>query len=209
MKTVMCFGDSITWGQDPMTRNRLPYEQRWPGILQLALAARVRVIEEALCDRTTVLDSPYVEDRNGKAMLGPLLESHAPVDLLIIMLGTNDLQRHFGRSAGDVALGVATLVDLAHRSGCGPARNAPQVMVIAPQRFGALPPMERLYFAGKVDEAEALAEALRTVAETEGCHFLDASSVVRASAVDGVHLDVDSHRKLAEAVRRRVETILV
>jgi lysophospholipase L1-like esterase len=208
MKTVMCFGDSIAWGQDPATRQRMPYEMRWPGVLQLAMGDRVRVIEEALCDRTTIWDDPYVEGRNGKAMLVPLLESHAPVDLLAIMLGTNDLQRHFRKDAAEVALGVATLVDLAQRSGCGPEGKAPKILVIAPHRFGALAPMERLYFAGKEDDAARLAEALQTVAQACGCHFLDASSVVTASAADGIHLDPENHRKLASALREKVEAIL-
>ncbi len=208
MKTLMCFGNSITWGQDPATRQRMPYEMRWPGALQLAIGDRVRVIEEALCDRTTIWDDPYVEGRNGKAMLVPLLESHAPVDLLVIMLGTNDLQRHFDKSAAEVALGLGTLVDLAQRSGCGPGGNAPALLVIAPHKFGALAPMERLYFTGKEGDAERLAAALLTVAETYGCHFLDASSVVTASTADGIHLDADNHRKLAAAVQAQAEAIL-
>lgn len=208
MKTVMCFGDSISWGQDPATRQRMPYETRWPGVLQRNMGERVRVIEEALCDRTTIWDDPYVEGRNGKTMLGPLLESHAPVDLLVILLGTNDLQRHFNKTAAEVALGLATLVDLAQRSGCGPDAQAPEILLIAPHRFGALAPMERLYFAGKEADAEGLADALRTVADTSGCRFLDASSVVTASQADGIHLDPENHRALAAAVQAKVETIL-
>lgn len=208
MKTVMCFGDSISWGQDPATRQRMPYQTRWPGVLQHAMGERVRVIEEALCDRTTIWDDPYVEGRNGKTMLAPLLESHAPVDLLVILLGTNDLQRHFNKSAEEVALGLATLVDLAQRSGCGPDGKAPQVLLIAPYRFGTLAPMELLYFAGKEGDAEKLADAVRTVAETCGCHFLDASGVVTASRVDGIHLDPESHRALAVAVQAKVEAAL-
>ena len=207
MKTVMCFGDSISWGQDPATRERMPYETRWPGVLQRAMGGRVRVIEEALCDRTTIWDDPYVEGRNGKTMLAPLLESHAPVDLLVILLGTNDLQRHFNKSAAEVALGLATLADLAQRSGCGPDGKAPEILLIAPHRFGALAPMERLYFAGKEADADQLADDVRAVAETCGCHFLDASSVVTASAADGIHLDPDSHRALAAAVQAKVEAV--
>ena len=207
MKTVMCFGDSITWGQDPATRERMPYETRWPGVLQRAMGDRVRVVEEALCDRTTIWDDPYVEGRNGKAMLAPLLETHAPVDLLVIMLGTNDLQRHFNKSAAEVALGLATLVDLAQRSGCGPEGKGPEILLIAPHRFGALAPMERLYFAGKEGDADQLADDVRAVAETCGCHFLDASSVVTASTADGIHLDPEAHRTLAGAVQAQVEAL--
>lgn len=207
MKTVMCFGDSITWGQDPATRERMPYGTRWPGALQRAMGDRVRVIEEALCDRTTIWDDPYVDGRNGKTMLAPLLESHAPVDLLVIMLGTNDLQRHFSKSAAEVALGLATLADLAQRSGCGPNGGAPEILLIAPHAFGALAPMEQLYFAGKEGDAAGLGDAVRIVAETCGCHFLDASGVVTASAADGIHLDPEDHKKLAAAVQARIEAL--
>ncbi|MEM7024714.1 MAG: SGNH/GDSL hydrolase family protein [Pseudomonadota bacterium] len=206
-KTVMCFGDSITWGQDPVSRQRLPYGSRWPGVLQGALAGRIRVIEEALCDRTTIWDDPYVEGRNGKAMLGPLLESHAPIDLLAIMLGTNDLQRHFHKNAAEVALGVRTLTELALRTGCGPSGEAPELLVIAPHSFGGMAPMERLYFSGKEQEATALAESLRVVAECYGARFIDASKVVVAGA-DGIHLDAENHRKLAQAVCAEIEPVL-
>lgn len=206
MTTVMCFGDSITWGQDPVTRARHAYEVRWPGALQRAMAG-VRVIEEALCDRTTIWDDPYVEGRNGKAMLGPLLESHAPVDVLVIMLGTNDLQRHFHRSAAEVAIGVGTLVELAQRSRCGPAGGAPKLLVIAPHRFGGMAPMEQLYFSGKEADATALGACLRIVAECYGCGYLDASDVVTAG-VDGIHLDADNHGKLAAAVQAKLAGML-
>ncbi len=206
MRTVMCFGDSITWGQDPVTRARHAYEVRWPGALQLAMP-EVRVIEEALCDRTTIWDDPYVAGRNGKAMLAPLLESHAPVDLLVIMLGTNDLQRHFHKSAAEVAIGVGTLIELAQRSRCGPDGGAPGVLVIAPHRFGGMAPLERLYFSGKEQDATALGECLRVVADCYGCGFLDASDVVTAGA-DGIHLDADNHGKLAAAVQAKLEAML-
>lgn len=207
MKTVMCFGDSITWGQDPVTRERHPYEVRWPGALQRALEDSVRVIEEALCDRTTIWDDPFVEGRNGKAMLGPLLESHAPVDVLVIMLGTNDLQRHFHQSAAEVAIGVGTLIEMTQRSRCGPAGGAPKLLVVAPHGFGGMAPMERLYFSGKEQDATALGECLRVVADCYGCGFLDASDVVTAGA-DGIHLDAENHGKLAAAVQAKLEAML-
>lgn len=207
MKTVLCFGDSITWGYDPATRERMSLDERWPGVLRRAMRDQVRVIEEGLCGRTAVWDDPYVDGRNGKAMLAPLLESHAPVDLLVIMLGTNDLQRHFGKGAAEVALGLAALADLARRSGCGPGGTAPEILLIAPPAFGRLAPMERLSFAGKERAAAALADAVRAVAETRCYRFLDASAVVTASAADGIHLDIEGHARLAVAVQAEIETL--
>src|SRR5262249_26502974 len=89
MKTVMCYGDSLTWGYNPSDGTRYPFDQRWPGVLQQELGVGVRVIEEALNGRTAATDSWLLPDRNGRTLLAPLLESHAPLDLVILMLGTN------------------------------------------------------------------------------------------------------------------------
>jgi lysophospholipase L1-like esterase len=88
MKTILCYGDSLTWGYNPADATRYPFEQRWPGVLQAELGSEVRVIEEALNGRTAATDSWVQPNRNGRAMLGPLLESHAPLDWVIVMLGT-------------------------------------------------------------------------------------------------------------------------
>jgi lysophospholipase L1-like esterase len=90
MKTIMCFGDSLTWGYDPRDGTRYPFDKRWAGVLEQELGSGFRVIEEALSGRTAVTDSSLLPDRNGRVMLEPLLESHAPIDLCILMLGTND-----------------------------------------------------------------------------------------------------------------------
>jgi lysophospholipase L1-like esterase len=140
-------------------------------------------------------------------MLGPLLESHAPVDVLAIMLGTNDLQMHFHKSSVEVALGVGTLVELAQRSGCGAGGGAPAILIIAPHRFGEMAPIERLYFTGKERDAADLAGALAIIADSHQSSFLDASDVVTAGT-DGIHLDADGHRKLASAVSQRIEALL-
>lgn len=208
MKTIMCFGDSITWGQDPVTRQRLNFAERWPGVVQGILGSRGRVIEEALCDRSTVWDDPYVEGRNGMAMLATLLESHAPVDLLIIMLGTNDFQRHLNKSADDVALGCGALINLAQSSRSGPAGDRPAVLAIAPPALGNLNAFAKLYFAGKEEQSRLLAERLRIVTQTSRCHWMDASSVVSSSETDGVHLDRADHAQLGAAIAQRCVDIL-
>jgi lysophospholipase L1-like esterase len=91
MKSILCYGDSITWGYNPADGTRFPFSDRWPGILQAELGGSFRVIEEALPGRTTSIDSPYLPDRNGKKSLQLVLESHMPLDLFVLMLGTNDL----------------------------------------------------------------------------------------------------------------------
>ena len=208
MQTVMCFGDSITWGQDPVTRQRMPFQVRWPGVLQRGLGDRVRVVEEALCDRTTVWDDPFLPNRSGSAMLGTLLESHSPVDLLIVMLGTNDFQRQYRRSAEEVAIGCGALITVAEKSTCGPENGAPAILVVAPPPLGPLNSFARLYFEGQEPQSRQLAPFLGIVTSTAGCDFLDAGEIVRSSAADGVHLDQPSHLQLGKAIVERARALL-
>lgn len=99
MKTIVCYGDSNTWGYDPVTMDRLPITQRWTGVLAQELGAGYRVIEEGLNGRTTVWDDPIEGYKNGKEYLIPCLETHRPIDLITILLGTNDLKMRFSVSA--------------------------------------------------------------------------------------------------------------
>ncbi len=136
MRTVLCYGDSNTWGYEPATGKRFPEDVRWPGVLARQLGEGFRVIEEALNGRTTVRDDPVEEHKNGKTYLRPCLESHAPLDLVIIALGVNDLKARFFASASDVADGAGVLVSIARRSGVGPDGGSPAVMLVAPPPCG-------------------------------------------------------------------------
>ncbi len=122
MKTILCYGDSLTWGYDPRDGTRYPFDQRWPGALEQELGSGFRVIEEALSGRTTVADSPLLPNRSGLKMLEPLLESHAPIDLCILMLGTNDAASGYRLSASDVACGCLALIWAIEKSQAGPGR---------------------------------------------------------------------------------------
>ncbi len=208
MKTVMCFGDSITWGQNPLTRTRFPFTKRWPGILQDALGVHTHIVEEALCDRTTVWEDPFHEGRNGRAYLGVLLESHAPVDLLIIMLGTNDLQKHYNNTAATAALGCGALIEFAQRHASGPGGVPPECLLVAPPLFGKLAPLEAMAFSGMEEELKKLPTLLAEIAITCKCAFFDASAVVAASEPDGIHLSQESHQRLALALKPEVEKLI-
>ena len=110
MRTILCFGDSNTWGDPPGGNGRFAWHERWTGILQDSLGNGFRVIEEGLCGRTTCFDDPFSPNRNGLAYLTVALETHCPLDLLIIMLGTNDLKANFNLSAFDISRGAASLL---------------------------------------------------------------------------------------------------
>ena len=212
MPTILCYGDSNTHGSVPLPagrpRERYGRDVRWPGVMRRALGVGYEVIEEALPGRTTVHDDPVARaNRNGLATLIAALESHRPVDVVVLMLGTNDLKARVGATPSDIARGIERLgrivLDASWDHGAGPGGDAPGLLVVAP------PPLpEDGPFA--VDEPGAAATShaavplIRAVAEGLGAAFIDAGTVARFSPVDGVHLDEAGHAALGEAIAEAV-----
>ena len=207
MKTIVCFGDSNTWGYHPATKGRYGRDERWAGVLRNTLGADYLVIEEGLNGRTTVWDDPIEGYKNGKEYLIPCLETHKPLDLVIIMLGTNDLKKRFSLSAFDIAKGASVLVSIAQRSETGLNGHAPKVLLLAPPPVAKLSDFVEM-FEGSEMKSRKLGQYYRQAAEELGCAFLDTSEVVVSSNVDGIHFDVDEHRKLGEKVAEIVRTLL-
>jgi lysophospholipase L1-like esterase len=210
MKTILCYGDSNTWGYDPATEARFPFDVRWTGQLRTDLGLGYWVIEEGLNGRTTVLDDPIEPGRSGIAYLAPCLLSHAPLDLILIMLGTNDCKARFSLPAPDIAAGAARLVDVVLKSGAGPNGGAPKVLLIAPPPIA---PLAGTRFAEMFAGAEAKAArfgALYAAAAAEyGVAFLNAGDVIKSSPLDAIHFEADEHRKLGEALAERVRALLM
>jgi lysophospholipase L1-like esterase len=205
MKTVLCYGDSNTWGYIGGEAERFAPDVRWTGVMQSALGSAYRVIEEGLNGRTTVWDDPIEGGRNGETYLRPCLNTHAPIDLVILMLGTNDLKRRFSLSAYDIAAGAEKLVRLIMASEAGPGHKAPQVLLVCPAAVKYHPDNTEVFG----DDAEARSRRMSAyyaaVAERNGCAFVDASTVVTVCEEDGIHLSAQAHSalgaKLADAVR--------
>ncbi|MDX1564827.1 MAG: GDSL-type esterase/lipase family protein [Phycisphaeraceae bacterium] len=155
--------------------------------------------------RTTVFEDPIEPYKNGKAALPILLETHRPLDVVTIMLGTNDLKHFFNLGPRDIALGAATLAEMVMASGAGPDGTGPKVLLISPPRVTAE------HFAPKFDEAipksQGFAEAYRMMADQIGCAFLDAAPLCDAPVPDGVHLDEASIVKLGEAMAEKIAAI--
>lgn len=208
METILCYGDSLTWGYNPIDGTRYPFNQRWPGILQRELGTEFRVIEEALNGRTTNWDSPFLPDRNGRKMLAAVLETQSPVDIFILMLGTNDLWKSFNFSASEIATGCFSLIWTVQKSQCAPGLGIPEILLIAPPPLGKLSTFMEFFFQGRHKVSTELSKEYGKVAEVTGCHFLDSSRFVKASKVDGVHLDQTDNRKLADAVKKKIIPIL-
>ena len=209
LPVVLCYGDSNTHGAEPLTGARFARDIRWPGVLARLLDGEAVVIEEGLNGRTTVREDPYMPGRNGLAYLGPCLLSHAPLDVVVIMLGTNDLKTTFGLAATDIASGAASLVRAALLSVCGPEGGPPQVLLVAPPALGAPSDVFELWgFAGAAERSAALPRLYRTAAERSGVAFLDASAIVAGDPADGVHLSAAGHHVLASAVANAVRPLL-
>jgi lysophospholipase L1-like esterase len=208
MRTVLCYGDSNTWGSDPETGERFAPDVRWPGVLARGLGEGFRVVEEGLSGRTTVWDDPIEgAHKNGRRYLRACLESHKPIDLVALMLGTNDLKGRFGASASDIAQGAASLAEEVLRSACGPGGGVPAVILVAPPPVGRLTELAEM-FEGSSEKSLRFAGHYRRFAGQYGVGFLDAGSVVVSSDLDGIHLEADEHRKLGEAVAASVRESL-
>jgi lysophospholipase L1-like esterase len=206
MKRILCYGDSNTWGYDPLTQTRFDDQTRWTRVLAASLGAGYEIIEEGLNGRTTVWDDPIegelASDKNGRTYLGPCLQTHAPLDGVILMLGTNDLKRRFGLPASDIALGVKALVGVIQRSRSGRGNGAPPVLLLAPPPLAPLTPemaLAAMFEGGEIKSREFAALYAR-VAQEMGCAFLDTSAVIRSSPLDGIHFEAAEHAKLGKGL---------
>ena len=211
MQHILVYGDSLSWGIVPGTRQRLAFDARWPGVMEGALAAqgrRVRVIEDCLNGRRTVWDDPFKPGRNGLQGLAQRIEAQSPLALVVLMLGTNDFQVMHANNAWGSAQGTAALIHAIRTAPIEPGMPVPPILVVAPppaqQPRGPIAPQ----FEGAEAKGAGLADALRAVCEVERCAFFDAGSVTPTSAIDGVHLDAVQHTVLGHALANVVAPLL-
>ncbi|WP_322093812.1 SGNH/GDSL hydrolase family protein [Paraburkholderia bannensis] len=204
LRTLLCFGDSNTHGTKPLNLpgvlERFGPADRWPGVLAAALGDGWQIVEEGLPARTTVHDDP-IEGRhkNGLAYLRPCLESQLPVDVVVLMLGTNDLKARFCVTPADVANSVDVLLETLVACRAGPDGTTPHVLLMSPapiQEVGFLGEI----FTGGAAKSRLLAPLYERVAVKYGSAFLDAGEFARVSSTDGIHYEADQHHKLGNAV---------
>ena len=207
MKQILCFGDSNTWGYDGESRERLPWGVRWTSLLQEKLnKEKYRVIEEGLCGRTTVFEDPLRDGRKGTALLPTLLETHAQVDVITLMLGTNDCKTVFGASADVIGKGILRLLDQIQE-------YAPKakVLLMSPIYLG-----EKVWQEGydvefskeSIQVSKNLEAVYEKIALKNNIHFLRAQDFVSCSETDQEHLDAQAHKIFADAVYKKTDEIL-
>ena len=204
-KRVLCFGDSNTWGYDAVTDGRFPEEVRWTGKLAARLGSEYAVIEEGLSGRTTVFEDPLNEGMSALSFLYPCLMSQAPLDYMIIMLGTNDCKERFCATSKNIADGMKRLVC---KAAATPAwREKAKILIVAPAPIA--PQCEQSKVAGEMGKCSAksteLAEEFRKCAKECGCDFLDAGPVCTMNQIDFMHMDAASHDKFSAEIEKIVK----
>jgi lysophospholipase L1-like esterase len=206
IKRIMVFGDSNTWGFQPSITNRYAPDVRWPGVLGKALGGGYEIIEEGLTCRTV-----DITDRtcgfggvatNGEGYLPPAIVSHAPLDLVVVMLGTNDTRKDYGHTTQMIADGLMRLANIVRRTtdvyGNYPA---PKVLIVSPVPFGTFSPVMAQFFdAASVDKSKQLAGVVGPMAAAARYPFFDAATVLSTADGDGVHLSAAAHAKLGNAL---------
>lgn len=200
MRHILCFGDSNTYGYKPDRTGRFDETIRWTSLLQKKFGERAQIIEEGLCGRTTVFQDEFREGRRGIDFIGTIIESHNPIDTLVIMLGTNDCKTRYGASAGVIAKGLQQVIEKAKNY----AASELKILVVSPiilakgvGEEGFDPEFDQNH-SEKV--SHNLAKEYREIAKEGGYLFLNAAEYANPSIIDREHLDEVGHAHLAEAI---------
>ncbi|MBA8902708.1 MULTISPECIES: SGNH/GDSL hydrolase family protein [unclassified Phyllobacterium] len=210
MKTVLCYGDSLTWGYIPDGSGRHALEDRWPQVLQAELGNSVNIVADGLNGRTTAFDDHLSGfERNAAKTLTTALGTHFPLDLVIIMLGTNDMKTFICGNALGTKRGMQRLIEIVRTAPYQLGVRAPDILIMSPPALGDTGgPEFRLVFEQGIEQSRLLSAYYDDAAKEAACGFFDAGSVARTSPVDGVHLDRDNTRAIGKAIAPIVRGIL-
>jgi len=210
MKTVLCYGDSLTWGYDASGPDRHALEDRWPSVLQAELGEGAHVIAEGLNGRTTAFDDNLAAaDRNGARLLPTILGTHAPIDVVVIMLGANDMKPWIHGNPLAAKQGMARLVSIVRSYDHAMGYSVPEILLVSPPAVSRTDNAEfRDMFAGGDAASKQLAPLYAALADEVGCGFFDAGSVAETTPLDGVHLDAQNTRAIGKALAPIVRVML-
>ena len=209
MKSILVYGDSLVWGRNAINRNRHEYEDRWPNVLGASLE-NVKVWEAGLGGRTTDLDFPGLPGRNGLKYLPVALLQAAPLDLVILALGTNDVFAEAGRKPEDTVNAMRSLVKVTKdlptaQASSVPNTSPPKVMIVAPPDCLPLSSVTGEGFPELNKLTQWLPELAKLYCELsieQNTYFADASKLCEPDPVDGLHLDVKNTKKLGVGIAK-------
>ena len=213
---ILCYGDSLTWGwvgvEQAVPTTRYPAEERWPNIMLKELGDGFEVVEEGLSGRTTSVADPVDPRLDGSAYLPSCLASHLPLDIVVLMLGTNDMKKYFARSAFDIATGMSKLLGIVQASagGVGTAYPAPRCLIVAPPPISEPPdPWFASLFEGAQQTSVELAKHYEDLARFAKVDYLNAANVLKTGGKDGIHFSLENNKALASAVAAKIRSMLV
>lgn len=195
---ILCFGDSNTWGYDPSDQTRYPESIRWTGVLAAKLGPGYEIIEEGLNGRTTVFQYRDRFGKSGLEYLRPCMDSHHPLDYVILCLGANDTKREFGKSAEEIALGLEQLVEVVNGKQLERPSPGVKLIIATPLLIEEAHIGDYAEFIGAEAKTRELPALYRKVAEKNGARFIDLSKEVRPSPKDGCHIDPEGHARIAD-----------
>lgn len=207
MQQILIYSDSLTWGIIPGTRQRLPFDKRWPGVFEATINSSgkvVRVLENCLNGRRTCWPDPFKDGRDGSLGLAQVIEMHSPLALVIIMLGTNDFQCMHNNDAWVSAQGMAKLAGIVRNAPIEPGMPVPEIMIVCPPLISDPKGDMASKFHGAEKKFAGLPAGHERVADELSVLYFDANSVIGTSQVDGVHLDADQHEMLGKALANAV-----
>ncbi len=211
MKTILCYGDSNTYGYVPETGMRYPRDIRYPGRLQDLLGDEYAVVEEGCNGRTTIHDDPIDGWKNGLDYLKPCLHSHRPIDIVILMLGSNDLKDTFHLSAMEIADGAGILVDVIKEYTKERQGFIPKIILVSPPEIGPgikSSPFFGAFYEDAIERSRQFPAQYKRVAEEKGCIFFNAAEYIHPSEYDSLHLTPEGHKVLAEKLSEIVKEIV-
>ncbi len=206
MVNILCFGDSNTWGFIPSTGNRYPSNIRWTGKLQKLLGENYNIIEEGLSGRTTIFDDPTMPFRNGLNYITPCLLSHKPIDLIILMLGTNDTKTRLNLSASDIAKGMERLL-IEIRNTFLDELVCPQILIVSPVPLRDNFPEDEVFNSDSVLKSRYLGKRYELLSERFDCEYLNAWDYVTELGNDNVHFTEECHDLLSKALELKIKEL--
>ena len=210
MTTILCYGDSNTYGYVPGTGMRYPRDVRYPGRLQMLLGEEYTVIEEGCNGRTTIHDDPIDGWKNGLDYLKPCLSSHRPIDIVTLMLGSNDLKATFHLTAKDIADGAGILVDVIRTFTEEKQGYIPKIILISPPEIGKgikSSPFYGAFYEEAIEESKRFPEHYKAVADKYDCIFFNAAEYVSPSEADSLHLTPEGHKILADKLYEMIRNL--
>ena len=210
MKYILCYGDSNTWGCVPEVFTRYDFPDRWPGVMQNLLGPEYHVYENAMNGRTTVFEDPIEEGRNGRVGLEKVLMENMPLDLIIFMLGTNDVKDRHGQSPWDIGWGLDLLIKISKNPMYGRDGICPKILIASPIHINndwGTSLHHTVFSEYSIKKVKQLAKVYEEIAKLNECEFFDCAAISSATG-DGVHMSKDGHKALGTALAKTVRNLI-